>query len=85
MTHFTVAVKDYSKYITSSDMKYSAAQVKELVDQRMCQYVIESPETNTPTHSSNATQTTLSMEAIFETWLQNRNIPLGNSLPGPHL
>ena len=85
MTHFTAAVKDYNKNTTSSDMKYSAAQVQELVDQRMCQYVIESPEPTTTTPSANATQTTPSMEAMFETWLQNRNTPLGNPLPGQHL
>ena len=85
MTHFTAAVKDYSKNTTSSDMKYSAAQVQELVDQRMGQYIIESPEPTTTTHSANATQTTPSMEAMFETWLQNRNVPLGNPLPGQHL
>lgn len=87
MTHFTAAVKDYNKNITSSDMKYSAAQVQELVDQRMCQYVIESPEpdTTTTTSSANATQITPSMEAMFETWLQNRNSHQGNSRPGPIL
>ena len=85
MTHFTAAVKDYNKNTTSSDMKYSAAQVQELVDQRMCQYVIESPEPTTTAPSANATQTTPSMEAMFETWLQNRNAPLGNPLPEQHL
>ena len=51
----------------------------------MFQYAIESPGTDTPTLSVSATQTTPSMEVMFEIWLQNRNIPLGNPLLGPHL
>ena len=62
--HFTTAVKDYTENITTSDMKYSAAQVQELVYQQMAHYVIESPAPEEP--SANSTQTTPDMSAMFE-------------------
>ena len=80
--HFTAAVKDYSKNITTSDMKYSAAHVQELVDQRMAQYVIEPPEPEVP--SANSTQTTPDMSAMFEAWLQSKNSPSNHPPPGPN-